>query len=58
MIRQSLVMVNLDAHEEYAHRHNPIWPELEAVLKDHGGAHHRYAIYPDRERNLPFATGD
>jgi L-rhamnose mutarotase len=39
---------------EYQRRHNPIWPELEAVLKAHG-AHH-YAIYLDKERNLLFAT--
>ena len=46
MIRKAFVMqVNPDAHEEYARRHNPIWPELEAVLKAHG-AHH-YAIYLD-----------
>jgi L-rhamnose mutarotase len=43
-----------DAHEEYQRRHNPIWPELEAVLKAHG-AHH-YAIYLDKERHLLFAT--
>jgi len=55
MIRKAFVMqVNPDAHEEYARRHNPIWPELEAVLKDHG-AHH-YAIYLDKARNLLFAT--
>ncbi|MDU6454426.1 MAG: L-rhamnose mutarotase [Enterobacter hormaechei] len=37
MIRKAFVMqVNPDAHEEYARRHNPIWPELEAVLKAHG----------------------
>lgn len=55
MIRKAFVMqVNPDAHEEYARRHNPIWPELEAVLKTHG-AHH-YAIYLDKERNLLFAT--
>ena len=55
MIRKAFVMqVNPDAHKEYAHRHNPIWPELEAVLKDHGA--HRYAIYLDRERSLLFAT--
>ena len=36
MIHKAFVMqVNPDAHEEYARRHNPIWPELEAVLKDH-----------------------
>lgn len=51
MIRKAFVMqVNADAHEEYQRRHNPIWPELEAVLKSHG-AHH-YAIYLDQERNL------
>lgn len=55
MIRKAFVMqVNPDAHEEYARRHNPIWPELESVLKDHG-AHH-YAIYLDKARNLLFAT--
>lgn len=55
MIRKAFVMqVNADAHEEYQRRHNPIWPELEAVLKAHG-AHH-YAIYLDAPRNLLFAT--
>lgn len=47
MIRKAFVMqVNADAHVEYQRRHNPIWPELEAVLKEHG-AHH-YAIYLDQ----------
>jgi L-rhamnose mutarotase len=55
MIRKAFVMqVNPDAHEEYERRHNPIWPELEAVLKDHGA--HNYAIYLDKSRNLLFAT--
>ncbi len=46
MIRKAFVMqVNPDAHEEYQRRHNPIWPELEAVLKSHGA--HNYAIYLD-----------
>ena len=55
MIRKAFVMqVNQDAHEEYARRNNPIWPELEAVLKAHG-AHH-YAIYLDKARNMLFAT--
>jgi L-rhamnose mutarotase len=30
---------------EYERRHNPIWPELEAVLKAHGV--HRYFIFID-----------
>ena len=54
MIRKAFVMqVNPDAHEEYQRRHNPIWPELEAVLKAHGA--HRYAIYLDKDRHLLFA---
>lgn len=55
MIRKAFVMqVNPDAHQEYQQRHNPIWPELENVLKQHG-AHH-YAIYLDQQRHLLFAT--
>ena len=55
MIRKAFVMqVNSDAHAEYQRRHNPIWPELEAVLKSHGA--HNYAIYLDNTRNLLFAT--
>ena len=55
MIRKAFVMqVNADAHVEYQRRHNPIWPELEAVLKEHGT--HHYAIYLDKERHLLFAT--
>lgn len=36
--------------EEYEKRHNPIWPELEAVLREHGA--HNYSIH------LNPATGD
>lgn len=34
-----------DQYEEYERRHNPIWPELEAVLKAHGV--HTYSIFLD-----------
>lgn len=55
MIRKAFVMhINPDAHLEYQQRHNPIWPELEALLKQQG-AHH-YAIYLDKQRHLLFAT--
>lgn len=55
MIRKVFVVqVNADAHAEYQRRHNPIWPELEAVLKEHGA--HNYAIYLDQQRSLLFAT--
>lgn len=53
MIRKAFVMqVNPDAHAEYQRRHNPIWPELEEVLKQHGA--HRYSIFLDEKRNLLF----
>lgn len=44
MIRKAFVMsVNEGKETEYQHRHNPIWPELEAVLKTHGV--HNYSIF-------------
>ncbi|WP_035339569.1 MULTISPECIES: L-rhamnose mutarotase [Dickeya] len=53
MLRKAFVMqVFPDCHDEYQRRHNPIWPELESVLKAHG-AHH-YSIFLDPERHLLF----
>ena len=44
MIRKSFVMSVHPGHEaEYARRHQPIWPELEAVLKAHGAQN--YSIF-------------
>ena len=46
MIRKAFVMqVNRGQEDEYRRRHNPIWPELEAVLKAHGV--HNYSIFYD-----------
>ena len=41
MIRKAFVMaLNAGSEAEYARRHDPIWPELENVLKvAHGRAH-------------------
>ena len=37
LIRKAFVMaVSPGKSEEYARRHNPIWPELEALLRKHG----------------------
>ena len=37
MIRKAFVMsVHPGLEAEYRRRHAPIWPELEAVLKNHG----------------------
>jgi L-rhamnose mutarotase len=54
MIRKAFVMsVHPDQHEEYERRHNPIWPELAKVLKDHGA--HNYSIFLNKETNQLFA---
>ena len=46
MIRKAFRMsVNPGQEEEYSRRHDPIWPELEAVLKEHGV--HNYSIFLD-----------
>jgi L-rhamnose mutarotase len=54
MIRKAFKMhVNPDAHAEYERRHNPIWADLEQVLKAHG-AHH-YSIFLDAGTHTLFA---
>ena len=42
--------------EEYERRHNPIWPELETVLKEHGVSN--YAIFLDRRTCQLFAYAE
>jgi L-rhamnose mutarotase len=47
-IRKAFVMsVNPGAEEEYEKRHNPIWPELEKVLKDHGVSNYSIFLHPE-----------
>ena len=54
MIHKAFLMsVNPDKHTEYEHRHNPIWKELEDVLKSHGV--HDYNIFLHPESNQLFA---
>ena len=54
MIRKAFVMsVDPAQHEEYRNRHNPIWPELQEVLKAHGV--HNYSIFLSPETGLLFA---
>jgi len=54
MIRKAFVMsVNPDRHAEYERRHNPIWPELETTLKEHGV--HSYSIFLHKQTNQLFA---
>ena len=44
--------VNAGCEAEYARRHQPIWTELEAVLKAHGA--HNYSIFLDSRTNQLF----
>ena len=42
--------------QEYEQRHNPIWPELEAILINHGVTN--YSIFLDRETSDLFAYAE
>ena len=54
MIRKAFVMsVHPGQEAEYARRHQPIWPELEAVLLAHGVA--TYSIFLQPETRQLFA---
>jgi L-rhamnose mutarotase len=54
MIMKAFVMsVHPGREAEYERRHNPIWPELEKTLKDHGV--HTYTIFLDPETRRLFA---
>jgi L-rhamnose mutarotase len=54
MIRKAFVMsVNSGAEAEYERRHNPIWPELERALIDHGVR--IYSIFLHSETRQLFA---
>ena len=41
---------------EYEHRHNPIWPELESVLKEHGVSN--YSIFLHEETHQLFGYAE
>jgi L-rhamnose mutarotase len=54
MIRRAFVMrVHPGAHDEYERRHDAIWPELVAALREHGVL--SYSIFLDAGRSLLFA---
>jgi L-rhamnose mutarotase len=57
MIRKSFVMSVVPGFElEYKKRHNPIWPEWEAVLKEHGVL--SYSIFMDPATRQLFAYAE
>ncbi|HKX28063.1 MAG TPA: L-rhamnose mutarotase [Blastocatellia bacterium] len=57
MIRKAFLMTLKPGHqEEYERRHNPIWPELEEKLRQHGVSN--YSIFLDRGRDLLFGYAE
>jgi L-rhamnose mutarotase len=54
MIRLGFVMrVSPGAHAEYKRRHDALWPEMAALLREHGVRD--YTIWLDGARNLLLA---
>lgn len=55
-IRKAFVMsVNAGAEQEYEQRHNPIWPELEQVLKNHGVSNYSIFLEPETLQLFAYA---
>ena len=55
-IRKAFIMsVNAGAEQEYEKRHNPIWPELEKVLKDHGVSNYSIFLHPETRQLFGYA---
>jgi L-rhamnose mutarotase len=40
--------------EEYRRRHNPIWPELEATLKEHGVSSYSIFLHPQTHQLFAY----
>ena len=54
MIRKAYLMtLRPGQQQEYERRHNPIWPELEELLRDYGVW--GYSIYLNRDTDQLFA---
>ena len=57
MIRKAFLMTLKPGHQdEYEKRHNPIWPDLQNVLKKHGVSN--YSIFLYRDADLLFAYAE
>lgn len=56
MIRKAFVMsVHPDQHAEYERRHNPIWSELEKLLKEHGVRNYSIFLHPETHQLFAYA---
>jgi L-rhamnose mutarotase len=58
-MRKAFVMsINPGAEDEYRRRHNPIWPELEAVLRSHGVRQYSIFLHPNTRQLFAYAEID
>jgi L-rhamnose mutarotase len=56
MSRKAFVMsVNAGSEPEYERRHNSIWPELEATLKQHGVLSYSIFLHPETRQLFAYA---
>ena len=56
MIRKAFVMsVNPGMEAEYVRRHNPIWPEMESVLREHGVRSYSIFLHPETRQLFAYA---
>ena len=56
MIRKAFVMsVHAGQEQEYARRHQPIWKELEDVLRAHGVHNYSIHLHPDTRQLFGYA---
>lgn len=51
-----LLQIKTGAADEYIRRHSPIWPELEATLREHGVSD--YSIHLNAETNELFGYAE
>src|SRR5262245_29126374 len=57
MIRKAFLMsINPGSRAEYERRHNPIWEDLQEVLRDHGV--HNYSIFLEPETHQLFGYAE
>jgi L-rhamnose mutarotase len=55
VIRKAFVMsVNPGMEAEYTRRHNPIWPELERVLRAFGVSNYSIFLHPDTQQLFAY----
>lgn len=55
MRRAFIMSVHKGQEAEYEKRHNPVWPELARVLKEHGVSNYSIFLEPETNRLFGYA---